>query len=131
MSACSIPSPLLGNLDNFTCPVESTLDTTLSFSTSFLRYTNMVLTLVWYFLNPVGAVMRLSFNILGLIITPLVWILRPVYSLVSTTLSWIIAPFFIPWRITVWFWYFLIDLYYEFEASPTFPHLKFPHCIAC
>lgn len=65
----------------------------------------------------IGAVLRLVATMLVFIFTAAFWLLGALSSLVASILGLLITPLFIPWRITVWFWDLLSELYEDNKVS--------------
>jgi hypothetical protein len=65
----------------------------------------------------IGAVLRLVATMLVSTSAPVFWLLGALSSLVASILGLLITPLFIPWRITVWFWDLLGELYEDNKAS--------------
>jgi hypothetical protein len=65
----------------------------------------------------IGAVLRLVATMLVSTSAPVFWLLGALSSLVASILGLLITPLFIPWRITVWFWVLLGELYEDNKVS--------------
>jgi hypothetical protein len=69
----------------------------------------------------IGAVLRLIATMLVFISTPVFWFFGALFSLVASILGLLITPLFIPWRITVWFWDLVGELYEDNKVSTPRP----------
>lgn len=67
--------------------------------------------------HSIGAMFRLVATLLVFISTPVFWLLGALFSVLSMILGLTIYPLLIPWRITVWFWELLGDLYEDNKVS--------------
>lgn len=67
--------------------------------------------------HSIGAMFHPVATMLVFIFTPVFWLLGALLSLLSSVLGLLIYPLFIPWRITVWFWELLGDLYEDNKVS--------------
>ena len=65
----------------------------------------------------IGAMLRLIATMLVFISTPVFWLLGALSSLVATIFGLLITPLFIPWRITVWFWDLVGEIYEDNKVS--------------